>query len=136
MFNYALKTYDADIELYSHGTFITVDNINYQMLKDIDFSKKFDPNNEIFFEVHLIKLYNTNSYPLSRCNHITESKFIFEVTYTDIYDININGSKLFTQTKELNDGSSKICTFNIYLKKYVEDNTTKYMFELPFFSIE
>lgn len=136
MFKYALKTYDADTELYSHGSFITVDNINYQMLKDIDFSKKFDPNNEIFFEVHLIKLYNTALYPLSRSNHIIVSKFIFEVTYTDIYDININGSKLFTQIRELNDGSSKICKFNIYLKKYIEDNMTKYVFELPFFSIE
>ena len=136
MFNYALKTYDIDFELYSHGTFITVDNINYQMLKDIDFSKKFDPNNEIFFEVHLIKLYSTVLYPLSRSNHITECKFIFEITHDDIRDINENQSKLFTQTKELNNGSSKICKFNIYLRKYVEDNKIKYIFELPFFSIK
>jgi hypothetical protein len=138
MFKYALKTYKHDTELYSHGTFITVDNISYQMLRDIDFLKVFDPNDEISFEVHLIKIYdtNTNSYPLSRSNHITESVFIFEVTDDDINDININGSKLFTQIKELNDGSSKICKFNIYLRKYLEDNKTHYVFEHPFFSIE
>lgn len=106
------------------------------MLKDIDFSTRFDPNNEIFFEVHLIKLYDISSYPLSRFNHRTESKFIFEINYADIDEINEKGSKLFTQIKELNDGSSKIYRFNIYLRKYVEDNKTKYVFEHPFFSIE
>ena len=135
MFKYALKTYDHDTELYSHGTFITTDNINYQMLRDIDFLKVFDPN-EILIEVHLIKLYITNSYPLSRSNHVTESVFIFEISNDDINYINNNGSKLFTQIKELNDGSSKICKFNIYLRKYTEDNKTHYVFELPFFLIE
>jgi hypothetical protein len=136
MFKYALKTYDHDTELYSHGTFITADNISYQVLRDIDFSKEFDPNDEKLFEVHLIKIYDTSLYPLSRSNHITESVFIFEVSDDDINDININGSKLFTQIKELNDGSSKICKFNIYLRKYMEDNKTHYVFEHPFFSIK
>lgn len=136
MFKYALKTYDNDFELYSHGIFISIDNINYQVLKDIDFSKKFDPNDEKLFEVHLIKIYDTSLYPLSRSNHVTESVFIFEVTDDDISDINNNGSKLFTQIKELNDGSSKIYKFNIYLRKYMEDNKANYVFELPFFSIE
>ena len=136
MFKYALKTYDVDIELYSHGRFITMDNISYQMIRDIDFSKEFNLNNEMFFEVHLIKLYDISSYPLSRFNHRTESKFIFEVNNTDIDEINEKGFKLFTQIKELNDGSSKICTFNIYLRKYFDDNKIIYVFELPFFSIE
>ena len=39
MFKYVLKTYDHDTELYSHGTFITTDNIIYQILRDIDFLK-------------------------------------------------------------------------------------------------
>jgi hypothetical protein len=106
------------------------------VLRDIDFSKEFDPNDEKLFEVHLIKIYDTSLYPLSRSNHITESVFIFEVSDDDINDININGSKLFTQIKELNDGSSKICKFNIYLRKYMEDNKTHYVFEHPFFSIK
>lgn len=133
MFYYALKTFDTDNVSFSHSPFVSFDNINYQMLRDIDFSKILNIN-ESFIEFHLIKMYDINLYPLSRLNYSTICKFTFEITSSDINDVKINKKKIFTQTKQIDNYTN--CTFNIYLHHYINNNNDIFVFEFPYFSFK